>query len=504
MANKILLQARQLSKRYAAVQALTQADLDIKAGEVHALLGSNGAGKSTLVKILTGAVAPDTGEVQLNGHPLPPGNTKAALDAGLACIYQEANLVPALSVLDNIMLGRQPVKKFGLLDRQTQRNFVTQLLAQHNLQLDPAAPVQTLSTVQQKEVEIAKALSLNAKVILMDEPTAWLSRVEVEKLFRSIRHLTAAGVGVLYISHVLDEIFEIADRVTVLRDGKVLMSTATSDITKEQLVQAMLGRQLLVETHQAQREVAAVPAGQAAALECRGLGKTGMFSDINLNVQPGEIVCITGLIGAKRSELVQTLFGAQTPDTGEILVHGRPVKITRPKDAIDLGVGLVPEDRREEGLLLSLSMEHNLGLAYLPQVTRWGLISGAALRAMARQQVERLGITPPRLQNPVRNLSGGNQQKVLVGRWLAGKANIIILDEPTVGVDVGAKADIYQLLRDLAAGGAAILIVSSDMEEVMTVADRILVMAQGRLVANYQKGQVSQPEILRAASGEVN
>ncbi|MCL4296368.1 MAG: sugar ABC transporter ATP-binding protein [Anaerolineae bacterium] len=501
MAGEILLQGYDLSKRYAAIQALAQADIEIQAGEVHALLGSNGAGKSTLVKILTGAIVPDTGEVRLNNQLLPTGDTKAALDAGLACIYQEANLVPALSVLDNIVLGRHPTKKWGLLDRRTQREVVTRLLAQHNLQFDLDTPVQALSTVQQKEVEIAKALSLNARVILMDEPTAWLSRVEVEKLFRSIRHLTAQGVGVLYISHVLDEVFEIANRVTVLRDGKVHLSTPISGLTKAQLVQAMLGRQLSAETDQMQHRRETLEG--EVALECRGLSKAGLFENINLKVYRGEIVCITGLIGAKRSELVQTLFGARNPDAGEILIHGQPVKLSRPKDAIERGIGLVPEDRRAEGLLMSLSMGHNLGMAYLSQVTRLGMISAGGLRAMGRQQVERLGIVPPHLHLPVRNLSGGNQQKVLVGRWLAGKAGIIILDEPTVGVDVGAKADIYQLLRELAAAKAAILMVSSDMEEVMTIAARILVMAQGRLVGSYRRGKVTQAEILEAAGGEM-
>lgn len=501
MAEEVLLQGRNLSKRYAAIQALAQADIEIQAGEVHALLGSNGAGKSTLVKILTGAIVPDTGEVRLNNQILPTGDTKAALDAGLACIYQEANLVPALSVLDNIVLGRHPTKKLGLLDRRTQREVVTRLLAQHNLQFDLDTPVQALSTVHQKEVEIAKALSLNARVILMDEPTAWLSRVEVEKLFRSIRHLTAQGVGVLYISHVLDEVFEIANRVTVLRDGKVHLSTPISGLTKGQLVQAMLGRQLSAETDQMQHREEATEG--EVALECLGLSKAGLFENINLKVHRGEIVCITGLIGAKRSELVQTLFGARIPDAGEIWIHGQAVKLSRPRDAIDLGIGLVPEDRRAEGLLMSLSMGHNLGMAYLSQVTRLGMISARGLRAMGQQQVNRLGIVPPNLHLPVRNLSGGNQQKVLVGRWLAGKTSIIILDEPTVGVDVGAKADIYQLLRELAAAKAAILMVSSDMEEVMTIADRILVMAQGRLVGNYIRGQVTQAEILKAAGGEV-
>ncbi|MBE7471703.1 MAG: sugar ABC transporter ATP-binding protein [Anaerolineales bacterium] len=502
MDDKAVLRARNLNKRYLAVQALAEVNLDIQAGQVHALLGSNGAGKSTLVKILTGAITPDTGEVLLNGQRIPPGNPKAALEAGISCIYQESNLVPALSVLDNIMLGRQPTYGPGLLDRPAQRVFVRSLLARNGLLLDLDTPVQALPTGQQKEVEIAKALSLKARVILMDEPTAWLSQVEVETLFRAIRNLTREGVGVLYISHVLDEIFTIADRVTVLRDGKVHLAAPIGQINKGALVQAMLGRQLSAETDHLQHELPPSSAGPVA-LECRNLSKAGLFEAINLSVHRGEIVCITGLVGAKRSELVRTLFGAERADQGEVFIHGQAVTLRRPQDAIDRGLGFVPEDRRRDGLFMSLSVNHNLALASLNPLTRLGLVSGRLLNGLGQKQVARLGIVPPRLETPVRNLSGGNQQKVLVGRWLASGANIIILDEPTVGIDVGAKADIYQLLRHLAAEGAAILIVSSDMEEVMTIADRILVMAQGRLVGNFLKGQASQAEILRAAGGEL-
>jgi len=502
MKKNILLQARDVSKRYYAVQALSEANIEIYSGEVHALIGSNGAGKSTLIKILTGAVVPDTGEVLLNGKQIPHGDTKAALDAGIACIYQESNLVPTLSVMDNILLGRQPTLRMGVLDRKAQRAIVVDLLKKHDLNLDPDAAVQSLSTVQQKEVEIAKALSLNAKVVLMDEPTAWLSQVEVEKLFRSIRKLTDEGAGVLYISHVLDEIFTIADRVTVIRDGKVLLSTAISDTTKSALVQTMLGRQLSSEVNALQQEQAEKHLG-FVALECRQMSRAGLFQDVNLKVHRGEIVCITGLIGAKRTELVRTLFGAELPDSGEVLIDDKPAHIRRPLDAIRYGMGLIPEDRRRDGLLMNLSINHNLVMAYLPLVTRLGLLAPDLFKRMGQFQMDRLGIVPPHLEIPARNLSGGNQQKVLIGRWLAGKTGIIILDEPTVGVDVGAKADIYKLLRDLADYGTAILIVSSDMEEVMTVADRILVMARGGLVASFQKGRVTQEQILNAASGEM-
>jgi ABC-type sugar transport system ATPase subunit len=502
MNKKILLQAQAVSKRYDAVQALFEANLEVYAGEVHALIGSNGAGKSTLIKILTGAVMPDTGDVLLHGKQIPHGDPKAALDAGIACIYQESNLVPNLSVMDNILLGRQPTRRMGVLDRRTQRARVVDLLKKHDLNLDPDAAVQSLSTVQQKEVEIAKALSLNAKVILMDEPTAWLSQVEVEKLFRSIRKLIADGAGVLYISHVLDEIFTIADRVTVIRDGKVVLSTPIHKTAKSALVQAMLGRQLSSDVNSLRREKAEKHGGPVA-IECRHLSRAGLFQDINLKIHRGEIVCITGLIGAKRTELVRTLFGAEPPDSGEVLIDNQRVYIRRPLDAIHHGVGLIPEDRRRDGLLMNLSINHNLVMGFLPLVTRLGLLAPDLVKQMGQRQVDRLGIVPPRLEIPTRHLSGGNQQKVLIGRWLAGNTGILILDEPTVGVDVGAKADIYKLLHDLADAGAAILIVSSDMEEVMTVADRVLVMANGSLIASFEKGEITQEQILNAASGDV-
>ena len=500
MSDTILLSARGLSKYYGAHHALDGADFDLNVGEVHALVGSNGAGKSTLVKILTGAVVPNAGELLLAGRPVAAGDPKAALDAGIACIYQEANLVPALSVLDNIVLGRHPITRLGLLDRPAQRELVGALLAKHDLRLDLDAPVQTLPTVQQKEVEIARALSLNARVILMDEPTAWLAHAEVEKLFQTIRQLRAQGVAVLYISHILDEIFAISDRVTVIRDGKVRLTTSIADTSKAALVEAMLGRELAIKASASHREP---PKTGAVAIECRGLSKAGLFQDMTLQVRQGEIVCITGLVGAKRSEFVRALFGAEPADQGEILIDGRRVDLRHPAAAIRRGIGFVPEDRRRDGLFMGLPIGVNLMLAYLPLVTRAGLLVRRRARALGRRQIENLGIVPARLDLPARALSGGNQQKVLLGRWLAGGARILILDEPTVGVDVGAKADIYQLLRRLASAGAAILIVSSDMEEVLTVADRVVVMAQGRISRTFASGEATQDAILSAASGEV-
>ncbi len=498
--NAVLLQARGLTKQYGAILALDHADMELRGGQVHALVGSNGAGKSTLVKILTGAVSPDVGEILLDGQPIS-GDTGDFLNAGIACIYQDSQLVPALTVLDNILLGRQPVNRFGFLDRKTQRELVTALLAKHDLQLDLDSPVQALRPVQQKEVEIAKALSLNARVILMDEPTAALSHAEVEKLFSSIRRLLNLGVAVLYISHILDEIFSIAAQVTVIRDGKVRLSVPIAKISKTTLIDTMLGQELhaaeSIVTSQHHRP------SEEIALECCNLSKVGLFENINLQVHTGEIVCLTGLVGARRSELVRAIFGVEPADSGEIYVYGKRVNMCYPLDAIKLGMGFVPEDRRRDGLFMSLSAGLNIIAAHLNSVTHLGLVSQRAIETVGRRQISDLSITPARLDALPRALSGGNQQKVLLGRWLTGNTRIIILDEPTVGIDVGTKANIYAILRKLAAANKAVLIVSSDIEEVLTVPDRVVVMAQGRITANFDHTRVSQELIIRAASGEV-
>jgi ABC-type sugar transport system ATPase subunit len=504
MSNKIpVLSARSLSKQYGPFLALDRADLDLWSGQVHALVGSNGAGKSTLVKILTGALTPDSGDLLINGKRTH-GDTKTMLDAGVACIYQEAQLVPALSVLDNILLGRQPINRFGLLKRKAQRENVAALLSKYDLRLDLDNLVQTLTPVQQKEVEIVKALSLNAQIILMDEPTASLSHAEVTKLFETIQRLREQGVAILYISHILDEIFTIADQVTVIRDGKVRLTLPVSEISKKTLIDTMLGQEL---THELTTESRAARQQSRStepevALECRGFSKNGLFENINLKLYSGEVLCLTGLVGAKRSELVRAIFGAEPADRGELFVYGKPVEVKHPIDAIRLKIGFVPEDRRRDGLFMGLSMALNIIMAHLSSVSRMGLMFQSAIRAVGGEQLLSLNIVPPRLDITPRALSGGNQQKVLLGRWLTGDTRIIILDEPTVGIDVGTKAAIYALLRKLAASNKAILMVSSDMEEVLTVADRVVVMAQGRITATLDHEQISQERILKAASGE--
>lgn len=494
----IVLQAQGLTKQYGAVKALEQVNIELCSHEVHALVGSNGAGKSTLVKILTGAISPDAGQLVLNGQPLTVGNVRRSIEARIACIYQDSQLVPALSVMDNIMLGRHPVSAFGFLNRKQQRSMVEQLMTQYELELDLDSPVETLSPVQQKEVEIAKALSMNAKVLLMDEPTASLSHAEVEKLFRSIQQLREQGVAILYISHVLDEVFRIADRITVLRDGKIKLSVGTGEINKQTLVQTILGKELAAEVEGNESTSAA----SQVALECIQLAKYGVFEDINLKVNCGEIICITGLVGSKRSELLRALFGADPADAGNLLVFGEPVKMRHPLDAIRLGIGFVPEDRRSDGLFMNLPISLNTVMAHLNHISRFGFLMQGLIQDASKKQVTDLSIVPPRVELPPRALSGGNQQKVLLGRWLTGDTRILILDEPTVGIDVGTKANIYMLLRKLAREGKAILVVSSDMEEVLTIADVVVVMAQGRITGKFDKNNMTQDNILRAASGE--
>lgn len=493
------LLASGLKKRYGAIQALNDVSISLSAGEVHALVGSNGAGKSTLVKILTGAITPDEGTLELNGAPLAFGNTRAMLDAGIACIYQQAHLVPEMTVIDNIVLGRHPTHALGFLDRKAQRTRVAELLERHNLPLPLDTPVKALSSVQQKEVEIAKALSLDAAVILMDEPTAALSHSEVVNLFHSIRQLSAQGVAILYISHILDEIFAISQQVTVLRDGQVRLSVATDELTKPRLVDAMLGRELSMEARSATQTATSA---RAVALECRALTKANVFSDIDLQVYDGEIVCITGLVGAKRTELVRAIFGADPFDSGEIRVHGQTVNIRHPLDAIRLGMGFVSEDRHTDGLFMEHSIIRNTVMAFLERVTRGMVVLPRRMQSTTSAQIKRLEIVPPLPGYAVKNLSGGNQQKVQLARWMVGNTRILILDEPTVGVDISTKATLYRLLRELAGQGTAIIIVSSDMEEVLTIADRIIVMANGRITGTFTHAEVTQDHILTAASGE--
>lgn len=489
-----------LTKIYGSLVALSGANITVMPGEVRALIGSNGAGKSTLIKVLTGAVAPTLGTVEVAGEPAPLGDPREMIRRGVACIYQHSNLAPAMSVLDNIYLGRQPVR-LGLVDVRRQRTEALALLERHGIDLDLDTAVGDLPTVKQKEVEIMKALALDARVILMDEPTGWLAASEVAKLHATIRALKGRGVAVVYISHVLDEIFAVCDTVTIMRDGKVIAESVVADTDRARVVHLMVGEKLARESAQASQHKRRPKGTGEARLSARGLGKRGVFHDISFDLHAGEILCLTGLIGSKRTELIRTLFGSDRFDSGTLEIDGSPVSFSAPRKAIANGIGFVPEDRHREGLMLDLSMTENLAMATLSRFRSGILLSKRRMTAAARGMIEALSIQPPDPERPVHLLSGGNQQKTLLGKWLNLSPRIIILDEPTVGVDVGAKAEIYAILRRERDRGAAVLVVSSDLEEVMTVSDRVGVMVAGRLVALHDTEAIDMDQVVREIGG---
>ncbi len=497
-----LLRAKGISKRFGSFEALRPTDFAVEAGEVRGLVGSNGAGKTTLIKILTGAHHPNSGEILLNGQAIQHGSPHQMLRQGIACIYQHSSLVSSLSAMDNIFLGRQPTNRFGLLARDRQRRDVEALIAEYRIDLDPDAEVGSLSTVKQKEVEILKALALRAQLILMDEPTAWLSHAEVQKLQRTIAELKGKGVGIVYVSHVLDEVFDVCDSVSIMRDGGLVWEGPVAAIDRPRLVNIMVGEKL----GQASREIEAQmrkPKGTGEiALACSGLGRDGVFADVSFDLYAGEILCITGLIGAKRSELVHSIFGSQPLDQGRVTLAGREFAARSPKAAIARGLGLVPEDRRRDGLLLAHSVSDNLILVALDKVSLWGILDAHAQRGIAARRSQELGIVPRDPATPVASLSGGNQQKVMIGKWLEADPAVLILDEPTVGVDVGAKAEIYTMLRSLRDAGRAVLVISSDLEEVMAISDRIAIMANGRLIGVHDAGTVNREDVVAEMSGE--
>jgi ABC-type sugar transport system ATPase subunit len=497
-----LIDARGLTKVYGDLTALADADFSVSPGEVRALVGSNGAGKSTLIKILTGAIAPTSGEVHVNGERVRPGNPAEMIARGVACIYQHSNLAPGMSVLDNIFLGRAPTRRFGFLDRRRQRDEAQALLERHGVDLDLDAVVASLPTVKQKEVEIMKALALDARVLLMDEPTGWLGAADVARLHATIRALKERGVGIVYISHMLDEIFAVCDTMTIMRDGRVIAETRVADITRARLVELMVGEKLARDSADA-AQVKRQPKGTGEVrLSCRELTKRGVFRDISFDLYAGEIFCVTGLIGSKRTELMHCLFGSDRFDGGTLEVDGRRVAFATPTEAIAGGVGFVTEDRHREGLMLGLSVTDNLVMTSLKKICRAGLIDRKSIDEISRRTIDELNIQPRDGEKLVRQLSGGNQQKVLLGKWLDRKPRVLFLDEPTVGVDVGAKAEIYAILRAERDRGTAVLVVSSDLEEVMTIADRIAVMASGRLVSIDDAQSVTMQDIIRKIGGE--
>ena len=496
-----LLEVRGISKRFGGHVALHDVNLALAAGQIHAVAGENGAGKSTLMAVLSGALRPDAGVLLWAGRPVALGDVRAAQDLGISMVHQEPQLVGSLSVAENVGLGRLPSRRGPLrvVDRALLRKQARRALALVRSEMAPERRVETLGVAPRQLVAIARALHFGAQLIILDEPTSSLSPAETDSLFLTLRALRDRGTAIVYISHRLEELRALADRVTVLRDGAVVMTAPLAETGNDGLILAMSGRELVaVDAARDER-----PAGEVV-LEVRGLGRRGRLHDVSLEVRAGEIVGLAGLVGAGRSRMLRTVFGADRPDRGEVRVRaadGSWRRLGRLRDAIAAGVGLVPEDRRALGLVPTASVADNIGLVTPPGTRRFGILRRARLREFARRAVEALRIKTRGLDAPVRTLSGGNQQKCVLGRWVGPEARVLLLDEPTRGVDVGAKAEIHRHLRGLAHRGLAILVASSELPELLALCDRIVVMRQGRLVGELSREQASAPEVLRLATG---
>jgi rhamnose transport system ATP-binding protein len=491
------LELRHAAKSFGAVRALIDGSVTLRGGEVHALLGENGAGKSTLVKVLAGVYQPDSGTLTVAGREVTLHGPAAARAAGIAVIYQEPTLFPDLTVAENMFIGRQPLRQGRRIDRRAMQNEAAAIFKRLGVPLDPARLARGLSIADQQVVEIGKALSVNANVIVMDEPTAALSAAEVDRLFEVIRTLKSQQAAVLFISHRLEEVFAICQTVTVMRDGRHVLTSDLAGLSANDLVRAMVGRDLAERPPEAAGATLGEP-----MLTIERLTREGVFTDISLTVRSGEIVALAGLVGSGRSEVARAIFGIDRYDAGNITIKGQKLKKASPTTAMAAGIGFVPEDRRQQGLVMDMSVQQNVALASLHNLERGGLIRAKAERAMAADWAARLKIRYGRLTDPVAMLSGGNQQKVVLAKWLGRKPSVLIVDEPTRGIDVGTKAEVHHLLTDLARGGVAVLMISSELPEVLGVADRILVMREGRLVAEFSHANASEEAIMSAAMGQ--
>jgi rhamnose transport system ATP-binding protein len=496
MPETTLLHAHHISKSYTGVHALKAASFELRAGEVHALIGENGAGKSTLIKIITGAVAADSGTIVFNGEPLTHNSPQLAKARGIAAIYQQPALFPDLTVAENIALGLEKQSLWRRIEWGGRRTRAAELLAQVGAKIAPETLAGNLSMPEQQLVEIARALGADAKLLILDEPTASLSEEDTQNLFRVIRELRARGVGMIYISHRLEELPLIADRVTVLRDGETIATRAMAAVDRQELIRLMVGRELAAVFPK--REVAR----GAVVLELRNVGhREAKVRDVNLQIRAGEIVGLAGLVGAGRTELARTIFGLTPADEGEIVLHGERVIINNPTDAIQHGIAYVPEDRRRHGVVLDLPISQNVSLASLDRLAQRGALDFARERDLARAYIERFAVKTPAIFAAAGTLSGGNQQKVALSRWLATEPRVLILDEPTQGIDVGAKSEIHALMCDLAAQGIAILMISSELPEVLGMSDRIAVMHAGTIAGVLERAAATPHNVLALALG---
>ena len=489
-----VLQMRGICKQYPGVRALSGADLEVRAGEVHVLLGENGAGKSTLMKILSGAVSPDTGEVLLGGARVDLGDPRRVRRLGISTIYQELSLVAHLSVAENVYLGKAPTRWAGVVDWARMHRDASRILERLGAEIDPAAVVRSLRLAQQQMVEVARALADDARVLIMDEPTSALSEREVAQLFAAIARLTANGVAVIYITHRMDEVFRIGQRVTVLRDGRHVGTRDIAGVTVSELVRLMANRD--VSDHYPRR----THTRGAELLRVDGLGG-GPLRDVSFVLHRGEILGIAGLVGAGRTRLARAIAGADRLARGRIAINGREVRITSPADAVRARIGFLPEDRKQQGLVLGLTIERNVSLSHLAALARFGVVARARERGEAEAAIVKLRIRTPGPEQKVLHLSGGNQQKVVLAKWLAAQAEILIFDEPTRGIDVGARHDIYLLINALAEQGTGVIMISSDLPEVLGMSDRILVMRAGAVQLEIAAAEATDTRVLQAALG---
>lgn len=499
MQNSILpdniLILKNIRKTFPGVIALNGVDFDLKRGEVHVLLGENGAGKSTFVKILSGAYQMTSGEIFLFNEQLNIKSPKHAQELGIGTIYQELNLIPYLTAAENIFLGREIKSRFGVIVKKAMLDSSAKILKELGLEVDCEIPVKNFGIAQQQMIEIAKALSLNAKILIMDEPTSALSDTEVDQLFFMIRKLKERGVSIIYISHRMDELFEIGDRVTVLRDGVVVETKSITETTKAELIRMMVNRELT--EHFPKRDVSI---GEEI-FRIENLSQKNGITEISFSLKRGEVLGIAGLLGSGRTELARAIFGVDEYESGNIYINGKPQKIKSPKDAINRKIGFITEDRKSQGLVLILSVKENISLANLKSFSRFGIINSKEEKKEAKKFINRLNIKTPTLDQKAINLSGGNQQKVVLAKWLSKKADIFIFDEPTRGIDVVGKVEIYNLINQLASEGVGIIMVSSELPEVLGMSDRIIVMNQKKIAGEIPIKSASQELIMKYAIG---
>jgi ribose transport system ATP-binding protein len=495
-----LVSIRNLSKSFPGVRALDNCRFELLPGEVHALMGENGAGKSTLMKVLAGVYQKDEGEILIDGRPVDIPSPRAAQALGIGIVHQELNLMNHLNAAQNIFIGREPRGRFGVfIDERELNRKATEIFERMRLKLDPRTPVGELTVAKQQMVEIAKALSFDSRVLIMDEPTAALNNMEIEDLFRIIRELQSQGVGVAYISHKMDELKQIASRVTVMRDGQYVATVPTAGTPVETIIGMMVGRQL--DSAPRHPSHAADMAHNAIALDVRGVTRGAILKDVSFTVRKGEILGLAGLMGAGRTELARAVFGADHRDSGDIYVHGRKVSIRSPRDAVRHGIGYLSEDRKQLGLATGMDVKTNVALSCMHSFVSYGMfLDQTGIQQAAERFVKQLRIKTPSIHQQVRLLSGGNQQKIVIAKWLLRDCDILFFDEPTRGIDVGAKSEIYKLIDALAAQGKAIVMISSELPEILRMSHRVLIMCEGRITGELAAGVATQEKIMHLAT----